>query len=105
MLAVWARAPTVETSLEFANQLYTVASGALTSVPFPAFMQSNPGPDKWDQHNEYEKALVDRCAAELEPLWEKRLLDTRTYLKDNCWAMLEAITVQTPPLDKGNIHK
>jgi hypothetical protein len=23
----------------------------------------------------------------------------------NCWAMIEAITVQTPPLDGGDIHK
>jgi glyoxylase-like metal-dependent hydrolase (beta-lactamase superfamily II) len=87
----------VETSLEFVNQLYSVSAGALGRTPFPAFLASHPGPDKWDLHNEYEKALVEECAAKLGPSWEKRFTDTRTYLEDNCWAMIEAITVQTPP--------
>jgi len=25
------------------------------------------------------------------------LADTPTYLKDNCWAMIEALVVQMPP--------
>jgi glyoxylase-like metal-dependent hydrolase (beta-lactamase superfamily II) len=87
----------VEASLEFVNQLYSVATGALTKMPFPVFLASHPGPDNWDLHNKYEKALVSQCAAELGPLWEKRLADTWTYLEDNCWAMIEAITVHTPP--------
>jgi glyoxylase-like metal-dependent hydrolase (beta-lactamase superfamily II) len=91
----------VEASLEFVNQLYSVAGRILNKTPFPVFIVAHPTPDKWDLHNEYEKALVDQCAAELGPAWEKRLVDTPTYLKDNCWAMIEAITVQTPPsLDK-----
>ena len=87
----------VESSLEFVNQLYSISAGALGRTPFPAFLEAHPGPDKWDLHNEYEKALAQECAAELGPSWEKRFSDTRTYLKDNCWAMIEAITVQTPP--------
>jgi glyoxylase-like metal-dependent hydrolase (beta-lactamase superfamily II) len=86
----------VETSLEFVDRLYAVSRGLLAALPFPLFLQSRAGADKWDLHNEYEKVLVDRCAAEIGPAWEKRLADTRTYLKDNCWAMIEAITVQTP---------
>jgi hypothetical protein len=95
----------VETSLEFVTQLQSVASRLMGETPFPAFLARHPGPDKWDLHNEYEKALVDACAAELRPLWEKRLKDTETYLKDNCWAMIEAITVQTPPLSAGSGKK
>jgi glyoxylase-like metal-dependent hydrolase (beta-lactamase superfamily II) len=86
----------VETSLEFVNRLYAVSRGLLAALPFPSFLQTQSSADKWDLHNEYEKVLVDRCAAEVGPAWEKRLVDTRTYLKDNCWAMIEAITVQTP---------
>src|SRR5262249_15366752 len=95
----------VETSLDFVTQLHAVASRLLAEMPFPAFLSKNPGPDKWDLHNEYEKALVDACAAELQPLWEKRLKDTKTYLKDNCWAMIEAITVQLPPSVDGSGKK
>jgi glyoxylase-like metal-dependent hydrolase (beta-lactamase superfamily II) len=87
----------VETSLEFATQLFNVAARILTKTPFPAYLASHPGPDKWDLHNEYERALVDQCAAELGPMWEGRLKDSGTYLNDNCWAMIEAITVQMPP--------
>ena len=87
----------VDASFEFARQLYSVSSTSLARMPFPVFLRAHPGPDKWDLHNEYEKALIDQCAAELAPVWEKRLADTQTYLKDNCWAMIEAITVQNPP--------
>jgi hypothetical protein len=86
----------VETSLEFVDRLYAVSRGLLAALSFPLFLQSQSSADKWDLHNEYEKVLVERCAAEIGPAWEKRLVDTRTYLKDNCWAMIEAITVQTP---------
>jgi glyoxylase-like metal-dependent hydrolase (beta-lactamase superfamily II) len=95
----------VETSLDFLTQLHAVASRLLTEMPFPVFLSRHPGPDKWDLHNEYEKALVDACAAELQPLWEKRLKDTKTYLKDNCWAMIGAITVQLPPSVDGSGKK
>jgi len=87
----------VEVSLEFAQDLQAVSAAQLKNVPFPAFLATHPGPDKWDLHNEYERTLVNRCAAELEPRWAARLADTHTYLKDNCWAMIEALTVQMPP--------
>jgi glyoxylase-like metal-dependent hydrolase (beta-lactamase superfamily II) len=95
----------VEASLEFANRLRAVATAGFSALPFPEFLRSHPGPDKWDLHNEYEKALIDRCAAELGPTWEKRFVDTQTYLKDNCWAMIEAITVQTPPALEGEVQR
>lgn len=69
----------------------------MSKTPFPAFLAAHAGPDKWDLQNEYERALVEDCAAELGKTWEARLKDTKTYLKDNCWAMIEAITVQMPP--------
>ena len=87
----------VETSLEFVTELHSVASRVLSKTPFPAFLAAHAGPDKWDLHNEYERPLVEDCAAEMGKTWEARLKDTKTYLKDNCWAMIEAITVQMPP--------
>jgi glyoxylase-like metal-dependent hydrolase (beta-lactamase superfamily II) len=87
----------VQISLEFVKQLYATSARVLAKLPFPLFLQSHPGPDKWNLHNEYERALVEACSAELTPLWQSKLMDTRTYLNDNCWAMIEAITVQTPP--------
>jgi glyoxylase-like metal-dependent hydrolase (beta-lactamase superfamily II) len=87
----------VEVSLEFAQDLQAVAAAQLKNLPFPAFLATHSGPDKWDLHNEYEKILTEKCSAELCPRWSKRLMDTHTYLKDNCWAMIEAIVVQTPP--------
>jgi len=87
----------VETSLEFVTELHSVESRGLSKTPFPAFLAAHAGPDKWALHNEYERALLEDCAAELGKTWEARLKDTKTYLKDNCWAMIEAITVQMPP--------
>jgi hypothetical protein len=37
--------------------------------------------------------LAVRCYTELKPRWQNRLLDTETYVRDNCWAMIEALTV------------
>jgi glyoxylase-like metal-dependent hydrolase (beta-lactamase superfamily II) len=91
----------VETSLEFVNDLRSAAHAALDALPFPAFLASHPDPDKWALHNDYEQALVEQCAARLGPTWKKRLTDTSTYLKDNCWVMIEATIVQLPPL----VHK
>jgi hypothetical protein len=87
----------VETSLKFVTHLHSVASSLIAQRSFPAFLSEHPGPDKWDLHNEYEKSLVDACTAEIRPIWDKQLKDTKTYLRDNCWAMIEAITVQLPP--------
>ena len=55
--------------------------------------------DKWDLHNEYEKVLVNECYERLRGKWSSRLADTETYLQDNCWAMLNALTVQLPAPD------
>jgi glyoxylase-like metal-dependent hydrolase (beta-lactamase superfamily II) len=98
----------VETSLEFVEELLETARQALGRTSFPAFLQaptakalaSSEQRDKWDLHNEYEKTLVEECYAHLHDKWSKRLMDTDTYLRDNCWAMLNAVTVQLPPTDR-----
>jgi glyoxylase-like metal-dependent hydrolase (beta-lactamase superfamily II) len=68
---------------------------------FREFLQDHPlsGGDKtvWDLHDDYEMALVDRMVLELEPKWSGKLRGTRTYLRDNCWAMLETYVVQGAP--------
>ena len=43
------------------------------------------------------KRLVDRCYNELLPRWQDRLADSATYLRDNCWAMMESIIVTRQP--------
>ena len=92
----------VELSLEFTSDLYRTASSALTSLSLPEFAKANgsKATDKWDLHNEYEKAVVDRCNNELLPRWQDRLADSSTYLRDNCWTMMENIIVTLPSTDK-----
>jgi len=86
----------VEVSAGFAEDLRNVAAAELAAFDFPAFVGSHPAADKWDLHNEYEKALVARCTARLLPRWKDRLTDTATYLADNCWTMIEALIVSLP---------
>jgi glyoxylase-like metal-dependent hydrolase (beta-lactamase superfamily II) len=86
----------VEVSAEFVEDLRKVAAGELRALDFPAYVRSHPVADKWDLHNEYEKALVARCTARLLPLWKDRLGDSATYLPDNCWTMIEALIVSLP---------
>jgi glyoxylase-like metal-dependent hydrolase (beta-lactamase superfamily II) len=91
----------VQLSLEFASDLHRTAASALDSLSLPDFAKTNSSraKDKWDLHNEYEKAVVDRCYSELLPRWQGRLADSPTYLRDNCWAMMEAVIVTLPPAD------
>src|SRR5262249_18128296 len=77
----------VQTAGQFVNELRSTASALLGAL----------ANDKWDLHNEYEKALVETCYAKLLPLWSSRLADSQTYLRDNCWAMIEAEIVQLAP--------
>lgn len=95
----------VKTSLEFVRDLRATCARQLASMSFPAYLQSpaarrlteSDGRSKWDLHNEYERELEARCTAELAPRWRENLADTDTYLHDNCWAMIEALTVQLAP--------
>jgi glyoxylase-like metal-dependent hydrolase (beta-lactamase superfamily II) len=85
----------VQLSLEFSSDLYKTAASALSFLPLAEFAKANVArtKDKWDLHNEYEKAVVDRCYDGLLPRWHHRLADSPTYLRDNCWAMMESILV------------
>lgn len=86
----------VEVSAEFAEDLRKVAAEELRRLDFPTYLRSHPVADKWDLHNEYEKALVARCTARLLPRWKDRLIDAATYLPDNCWTMIEALIISLP---------
>jgi len=86
----------VETSLAFATQLFNVANRILTKTTFPAYLASQPGPEKWDLHNECEHTLVEECAAELSPMWEGRLKDTPTLLVPQEYAKRLSSSSTTP---------
>jgi glyoxylase-like metal-dependent hydrolase (beta-lactamase superfamily II) len=93
----------VETASQFVNELGSTAASVLGTLDFPSYIKTHPAPDKWNLHNEYEKELVEKCYAELLPKWTSRLADSETYLRDNCWAMIEAQIVQLAPQEKfGN---
>lgn len=95
----------VRIASDFLTDLHATAADLLTTLSFPGYLQSPPARrlaevemrSKWDLHNEYERELEARCAAALSPRWRARLADTDTYLRDNCWAMIEALTVQLAP--------
>ena len=89
----------VELSIELFEDVRRTAAAALNSISLPAFAKGfgSKARDKWDLHNEYEKAVVDRCYVELLPRWKDRLVDTPTYLRDDCWAMMESVIVTLPP--------
>jgi len=87
----------VETSLEFVNELKDTVISEMTKLQFPDYLRQNPNPKhRWDRHNDYELAVVDRCYGQLLPKWNSRLRGAETYLKDNCWQMLESIAAQFP---------
>jgi len=95
----------VKNASEFLRDLQATSADLLASLSFPGYLLSpearrlagSEGRSKWDLHNEYEHALESRCAAALSSRWRGRLADSDTYLRDDCWAMIEALTVQLPP--------
>jgi glyoxylase-like metal-dependent hydrolase (beta-lactamase superfamily II) len=90
----------VETAKQFVDDLSSTAASVLSTLDFPSYIRAHPAPDKWNLHNEYEKELVGACSAQLLPRWKWRLADTETYLRDNCWAMIEAQIVQLAPQER-----
>lgn len=89
----------VELSIAFYEDARRTAAAALKEIDLASFARQSGAKarDGWDLHNEYEKAVVDRCYAELLPRWQDRLADTPTYLRDNCWALMESAIVTLPP--------
>lgn len=87
----------VETAAQFVNDLWSTTASGLRALDFPSYIKAHPANGKWNLHNEYEKELVEKCHAEMLPKWSSRLADSETYLRDNCWAMMEAHIVQLAP--------
>ena len=91
----------VELQLELMRDLADAARRAYGRMSFGAYLGAHPphsgGATAWDLHDAYEKELVNGMVAELLPKWRTRLAGTETYLRDNCWAMLETFVVQGAP--------
>jgi len=91
----------VATSLEFVKELQSTVIAEVKTLDFPKFLRANVSPKhRWDRHNDYEQEVVSRCYARLFPKWNNKLRGTDTYLRDNCWAMLESVSVQFPEVQK-----
>ncbi|WP_394831188.1 MBL fold metallo-hydrolase [Pendulispora rubella] len=90
----------VENSLAFVGELRSVVGASMARRTFPDYLKSAPSiKTSWERHNDYELALVDDCYAEMFPKWSPRLAGSESYLKDNCWAMLESLVVQFGPAE------
>jgi glyoxylase-like metal-dependent hydrolase (beta-lactamase superfamily II) len=90
----------VLTQIELVNDLASCAERAYAALSFPAFVREQPSRGErttWDLHQDYEQLLVTRMHDELLPKWRNVLAGTETYLRDNCWAMLESFVVQGKP--------
>jgi glyoxylase-like metal-dependent hydrolase (beta-lactamase superfamily II) len=91
----------VQVQIELIKDLVAAAERASAALSVPAFLnQHQPDADgktAWDLHQDYEQVLVSRMYKELLPKWRTALAGTETYLRDNCWAMLESFVVQGKP--------
>jgi glyoxylase-like metal-dependent hydrolase (beta-lactamase superfamily II) len=91
----------VEVQIELIKDLVAAAERAYAALSVPEFLKQNPpgtdGKTAWDLHQDYEQVLVSRMHEELLPKWRTALAGTETYLRDNCWAMLETFVVQGRP--------
>jgi hypothetical protein len=91
----------VEASLRFVNDLRSTVAEAVRRLDFPTYVRAEASSKhRWDRHNDYEQALVQRCYETLLPKYREQLAGTETYLRDNCWAMLESLAVQFPPQER-----
>ncbi|WP_394823891.1 MBL fold metallo-hydrolase [Pendulispora albinea] len=90
----------VQTSLAFVTELQSTVARSMAKTTFPAYLKATASTKtSWERHNDYEMALVDACHAQMSPRWGARLAGSESYLKDNCWAMLESLVVQFPPVE------
>ena len=89
----------VQVSLEFVTEVQKMAARQLAESPYPTYLNRHPGENKWFVHDAYEKQLVDQCYAELLPKWQKRLAGAELTLKSQCWSMIVALVVQSPPVE------
>jgi hypothetical protein len=83
------------------KDLVATAERAYAALSVSGFLEQHPpgadGKTAWDLHQDYEQVLVSRMYEELLPKWRTALAGTETYLRDNCWAMLESFVVQGKP--------
>jgi hypothetical protein len=87
----------VEASLRFVTELKATVADSMQRLPFPSYLSTEASAKhRWDRHNDYEQVLVQRCYDTLAPKYRSQLAGTDTYLKDDCWAMLESLAVQFP---------
>jgi glyoxylase-like metal-dependent hydrolase (beta-lactamase superfamily II) len=87
----------VETSLELVTDLQNTVTAEVKKLAFPVYLkQISSSKHRWERHNDYELALVDNCYDQLFQKWNSRLRGGNSYLKDNCWQMLESLAVQFP---------
>jgi len=88
----------VQVQIELIKDLVAAAERAYAALSVPAFLSRHPpgtdGKAAWDLHQDYEQVLVSIMYEELLPKWRTTLAGTETYLRDNCWAMLERFVVQ-----------
>jgi hypothetical protein len=71
--------------------------GQRVELAYKGVNHSKEGKSTWDLHQDYEQLLISRMHDELLPKWRNVLAGTETYLRDNCWAMLETFVVQGKP--------
>jgi glyoxylase-like metal-dependent hydrolase (beta-lactamase superfamily II) len=87
--------------MELLRDLVEQADRAYASLSFAAYLATSGAQEgtktAWDRHNDYETELVDQMHRALLPKWSARLRGAQTYLRDNCWAMLETYVVQGRP--------
>jgi glyoxylase-like metal-dependent hydrolase (beta-lactamase superfamily II) len=91
----------VRLQIELIKDLVAAAERAYAALSVATFLQQHTpgvnGKTAWDLHQDYEQVLVSQMYEQLLPKWRMALAGTETYLRDNCWAMLETFVVQGKP--------
>ena len=87
----------VEVSLEFVSELRVVVGQKIAALPFPAYLKTHQGKEKWLLHDDYERDLTEKCYADLLPKWGKRLIGAENFLRSHCWTMIVAEVIQSAP--------
>lgn len=87
----------VETARDFIRDLEAVSREVSASLPFGDYARDANTRNPWQLYNGYQDELTRRCVERIVPRWVDRLSGTETYAPDNCWTMIEAVSVDLPP--------
>jgi hypothetical protein len=87
----------VEQSLRFVRDLQDTARRVSIGLPFRTYAASVTPRDQWALYDGYQRELVRRYVAELLPRWSPVLKGCDNYLPDDCWQMIEALSVDFSP--------